>query len=169
MPQTILALLALMVAMLFSLQMQKRALQTQQRMIRDDLAIHSTGFADEMLGLVGTQAFDEAVKGSQTVDARSELTAGPPFNDGGSNNDDIDDFHDAFANNDLTRRVNGADLTFDIDVDVEYVENDDTDGSRATRRTKTKRVTVKVTSLDVPNAQTIELSRPFTCGGGCDF
>ena len=40
MPQTILALLAQMMASLFTLQMQKQTLETQQRMIRNELDLH---------------------------------------------------------------------------------------------------------------------------------
>jgi len=43
MPQTILALLAQMMASLFTLQMQKQTLETQQRMIRNELDLQAPG------------------------------------------------------------------------------------------------------------------------------
>ena len=48
--------------------------------------------AEDKLDQIGSASFDEAARNG-TVSSRSELTAGPPFSDGGPDNDDIDDFH----------------------------------------------------------------------------
>lgn len=167
MPQTILALLALMIASLFSLQMHRQTIETQQRMIRNELALQSTGVAEDKLGEIGTMHFDEAVKHGQAVDSYARLTAGPPFADGGPDNDDIDDFNGSVDT--LARAIEGEELHFRAEVRVVYVPDANTDGAAASHQTKTKRVTVRVRSVDWPSAEEIRLSRTFTCGGACNF
>ncbi len=103
MQQTLLALLALMVATLLSLSQMQSRLQDQQEVFQSEMKEMAIGVATQTLEMVRSRAFDENTIGvpKDSITSPSALTS-PPFTPGnhcqafgGSDTcDDIDDFHE---------------------------------------------------------------------------
>ena len=171
MPQTLLAFLAMMIAMLFSLNQQRGALHTQRTMIRNELAMQSTGVVEDVLGEIGALAFDEQLKKeNDEADDASDLTL-PGALGREDKTDDLDDFHEEEnirRYRTMQREVGGAFVTdtlwFAVAVDVTYA---DEKGAAQTSQTKFKKATVQVSSLTISDPATVKLSRLYACGSKC--
>jgi hypothetical protein len=103
MQQTLLALLALMVATLLSLTQMQSRLQDQREVYQSEMKEMAIGVATQTLEVVRARAFDENTIGvpQDSITSPSALTS-PPFTSGkhckafgGSDMcDDVDDFHE---------------------------------------------------------------------------
>lgn len=156
MPQTLLALVSLMVAMQLSLLQQRSVLNARLDMVDSEYETIATGAGLDILDYVGSKPFDEAVI-TQTVTDPSDFTP-LPFSTGGQYEDavDIDDF------NQIAPYVYNTDfpnVPFNIMMEVRYVEEDDFT-QVATEQTFAKEVIVTLTNehLEMP----VTLSRVFT-------
>lgn len=162
MPQTILAILALMLATLFAHQQQRGYVRTQMNMVRNELALQGTGVAEEVLGEIGGTAFDEA-----TIDGTAEEGELTDLSDFGPEaNPDIDDFHGQTL--ERTRTFRGNTLRFEVQVEVTYVDEDDLE-TESLSETKAKRATVTVYSKDIGQPVRIRVSRSYTCRSECNW
>lgn len=163
MSQTLLAILALMLATMFAVQQQRHTGFTRLSMIRAEISTQSTGVAVDRLEEIGSMAFDEATVGGTAV-SLANLTAGPPFQLDAPGND-IDDFHGVSVD---TFRVAGLDtLRFRVQSVVAYADPEDV-GKVVTGPTSMKKATVKVYSLDIAAPDTITLSQSYACGSWCN-
>lgn len=166
MPQTILAVLAMMVAILIANQQNRGALQAQLSRIRGDIAVHATSVAEDMLSEVGAKAFDENTVGNSRAEGPSYLTPESNFgpNQEAAGGNDIDDFHgEALLK---TRTLDTGTLSFQVEVKISYADENDTEKEVA-GPTRVKKASLRVYSLDVSNPDTIRLSQSFSCGGKC--
>lgn len=165
MSQTLLAILALMLATMFSVQQLRHTAFTQLSMIRSEIGTQSTGVAVDRLEEIGSMAFDEATVGGVTITSSALLTTGAPFGLDAPGND-IDDFDGATVD---TFRLAGLDtLRFRIQSRVRYADPDDV-GKEVSGPTKVKKATVKVYSLDIVAPDTITLSQSYSCGSRCNW
>ncbi len=81
-------------------------------------------------------------------------------------NDDVDDFDGALQ--DIYRRVGTDSLGFRVESYVTYAsENDPSQG--VTGPTKYKKVTVKVYSLDLADADTVQIAQTLSCKNACNW
>ena len=125
MHQTLLAFLAMMIAMLFSLNQQRGTLHDYQTMVHDDMELMAAGVAQQVMETVASYPFDRATAypGYRDEDFKVSEMATMPFPTGGR-------FEDALALEDFndiqTRKVDfqsGAlTLSFDVDISVVYVD-----------------------------------------------
>lgn len=167
MPQTLLALVAMMMASLFALNQQRGIMQTRLTMVRNEVATAATGVAVDRLEEVRTMAFDEATKGEDKIFSTSELTSKPTFTDDAPPIDDVDDFDASYVKR---YRVWASDtLWYGVNTSVVYATEAQPDQPVAdpNERTKFKKATVKVYSLNVANVDTITISQSFSCGSKC--
>lgn len=165
MSQTMLALLALMLASLFAVQQQRQTAEMRLAMIRSEVSTQSTGVAVDRLEEIGSMSFDEATIGNETLSAVDSLTAGPPFGSDAPGND-IDDFDGVTVD---TFRVAGTQqLNFRMTSRVRYASEASFETEVASR-TKVKKVTVKVFNLDIPNPDTVTISQSYVCGSRCNW
>lgn len=169
MPQTMLALLAVMMAALFSLNQQRGIMQTRMNMMHNEVMSAGTGVAVDRLEEVRTMAFDEATKGEDKIFASAALTSKPTFTDDAPPIDDIDDFDGSYVER---FRVWMSDtLWYGVETSVVYALETQPDAPVAdiNTRTKFKKATVKVYSLDIAKVDTITLSQSFSCGSKCEW
>ncbi|SRR5690554_4512563 len=169
MPQTMLALLAVMIAALFSLNQQRGIMQTRLQMMRNEVATSGTGVAVDRLEEIRSMAFDEATKSEQKISSPAALTSKLTFTDDAPPIDDVDDFDGSYVER---FRVWMSDtLWFGVETSVVYAleAQPDTPVADAFTRTKFKKATVKVYSLDIPNVDTITISQSFSCGSKCEW
>ncbi len=167
MPQTLLALAAMMMATLFALNQQRGIMQTRMSMMRNEVATAATGVAVDRLEEVRSMAFDEATKGEGKIFSSTELTSKPTFTDDAPPIDDIDDFDGSSVER---FRVWMSDtLRYGVETVVAYAEegSPDTPISDPNQRSKFKKATVKVYSLDVEHVDTVSISQSFSCGSKC--
>lgn len=167
MPQTLLALVAMMMATLFALNQQRGIMQTRLTMVRNEVATAATGVAVDRLEEVRTMAFDEATKGEDKIFASSDLTSKPTFTDDAPPIDDVDDFDASYVQR---FRVWTSDtLWYGVETSIVYATESQPDEPVAdpNERTKFKKATVKVYSLNVENVDTITISQSFSCGSKC--
>lgn len=165
MSQTLFAILAMMLATLFSLQQHRHVMQAQINMIRTEVATQATGVATDRLEEIGAKAFDEQTKGGTTLTAATSLT-GPANFILDTPGDDIDDFH----NTQVTRyRTGDADtLSFQVETSISYVNSTNLYQESVTP-TKFKKATVRVWSLNLALPDTITLAQTYACGSACDW
>ncbi|MEX0822342.1 MAG: hypothetical protein WD021_09375 [Rhodothermales bacterium] len=167
MPQTLLALAAMMMATLFALNQQRGVMQTQMSMIRNEIETAGTGVAVDRLEEVRAMAFDEATKGGDKIFASSELTSKPTFTDDAPPIDDIDDFDASYV--ERFRVWQSDTLWYGVETSVGYADEAAPDMLIAdpNQRTKFKKATVTVYSLSVEFVDTIRISQSFSCGSKC--
>jgi hypothetical protein len=168
MPQTMMALLAMMLATLFAYNQQQRAAQTKFNMIRDEVVTQATIVAQDRLEEIGAMAFDEATVGANKVATAAELTGLAFFTEDAQGND-IDDFHQVVV--DTVRSSNLGKLRFRVASTVTYADPNNPDVA-VTGPSKAKKATVRVTSLDIAEimaSDEIILSQTYTCGSRCGF
>lgn len=155
MPQTLLAIAAILLVASYSLTVQQRHVMSQRTIIAREMEEMAGSVALEVMEVVRSRAFDQAVLDSLTAGTMSDVglfsysnntdhfTTGnrcSVFGTGTVDCDDIDDFH---AMETATRSfVMGADsILFDVDIAVEYV---DASFQRYDGRSFYKQVTVRV-------------------------
>ncbi len=177
MPQTMLALLALMIAMTLSFNTQREVIHSQREMIANELEVMATGIALRTMETIRTRAFDEAVVGdlygmhaTSSFEEAPFNTDGEPghackvFDAGGDTCDDIDDFHGLEAT--IPFEMDTLSIPFDVRVEVHYVGGD---LSASGTKTYQKEVTVYVQDALSASARPfltrpIHLSRVFAYG-----
>ncbi len=166
MPQTMLALLALMLLGSYSLTQHTRNVHLQRQMIQNEVATIATGVAMARLERIGAKAFDEQTA-NQPITSASELTP-YPFDDGGAQGNDIDDFHETSHVDAVD--LGGAELRFKIYTTVTYADkNDPNEPVTGSEKTKYKRVKASVHSLTVPLPDSVYIYRTYACGSRCDW
>lgn len=167
MPQTLLALAAMMMATLFALNQQRGIMQTRMTMMRNEVATAATGVAVDRLEEIRVMAFDEATR-ENAITSPLSLTHPTGFTSDDPA-DDIDDFDGTVVDR---FRVWMADtLWYRVETNVVYAleSNPDTPVSNVNTRTKFKKATVRVYSTTVANTDTITISQSFACGSRCDW
>ncbi|MDX1429947.1 MAG: hypothetical protein R3282_06650 [Rhodothermales bacterium] len=180
MPQTMLAVLSMVVTTLFAFNQHRNVLNTRLNMVKEDMAIRSTGVAVDVLEEIGSMSFDEATRDA-VVSSSNELTSvySASFREmeqyeestnheyieaGGTN--DIDDFNGAIM--ERTRTLNEKTLGFRAEAVVGYVDPVDKT-TEVNYPTKLKKVTIKVFSKNIARPDTIYLSQIFSCGSRCNW
>ncbi len=167
MPQTLLALGAVMVATFFSFQQQRSVLETRMQMIRNEVETAATAVAVDRLAEIGAMAYDDATKGDVRIFSSAALTSSATFTEDAPPVDDIDDFDGSSV---TRHRVSSGDtLRYGVETTVEYADENVPDSPilDPTVRTKFKKATVKVYSLNVAYVDTIRLSQSYSCGSKC--
>ena len=165
MSQTMLSILALMLATMFAVQQQRHTAFTKLSMIRGEISTQTTGVAVDRLEEIGAMSFDEATVGDVTLDTPDSLTAGSPFGLDAPGND-IDDFDGVVLD---TFRVAGPDtLRFRVLSRVRYASEANVE-QEVGGPTKVKKASVRVYNLDVAAPDTITLSQSYSCGSRCNW
>lgn len=169
MPQTLLALVAVMMASLFAFQQQRYVLDMRMDMIRNEIATQATSVAVDRLEEIRAMSFDEATKGENNITSQSDLTLKDHFTDDAPPIDDVDDFDGATVQR---FRVVGTDtLWFEVTTQVAYAQEADPDAtiSDVSVRTKFKKATVWVHSLNTSVTDTIAVAQSVACGSKCKW
>lgn len=169
MAQTLLAVLALMLASLVSFNQQRNSVRNYSAMVQNEVEMAAAGTITHVIELIGSRSFDERSTPSAML-ARNYLpsfdddfNAATEFGDtdrgaGGCDLlqpfatpecDDVDDL-DGMANEVVSAELStGRTLPFTVDVDVEYVL--DETGTSSDHSTLHKLVTVRALSEYLPN------------------
>lgn len=141
MQQTLLALLALMIATLLNFNQMQATVQNEQMKIRAEMQHMALSVAQETMEIVRARAYDDATVGipkDSIVDV-SEFTSPFPSNNhckvfGGSDVcDDVDDFHEMKPATIPFPTPNG-DLDFIVEIEVQYVDSTMDPAGTKTRR-----------------------------------
>lgn len=156
MPQTLLALVALMVAMQISLLQQRSILTARLDMVDTEYETVATGAGLDILDYIASKPFDEATDG-RVVTNVAELTP-LPFATGGTYEaaEDIDDFNGIVP---FVYNTDFPNVPFTIAIEVRYVEENDL-SQVATSQTFAKEVLVTLTNPYMERPVT--LSRVFS-------
>ena len=175
MPQTMLAILSMVVTTLFAFNQHRSVLSTRLNMVREDMAIRSTGVAVDILEEIGSMPFDEATR-DKVINTSSELTQLERLDIHGRNTEfsiadssnarDIDDFNGRFL--DRARTLKGKNIGFRAESVVSYINPTD-NTTEVSYPTKLKKVTIKVYSTDIARPDTIFLSQLYACGSRCGW
>ena len=170
MPQTMLAILAMMLFSMFAVEQQKKVYLAQQAMIRQTVSIMLNGASVERLEEIGSKGYDQTVVDSETLSSSTDLSS--PDTEFGPGNDhtpedDLDDFHAAVDT--VYRAIGAHSLGFVIESEVEYASEFDPEQPAAPgTKTKYKLVTVTARSLTLPDLE-VRISRSFSCGSACQW
>lgn len=165
MQQTLLALLALLIATFLSFNQKQATIQNQQQVLRAEMEQMALGVAAQTLQVVRARAFDDATVGlpSDSVVATSDFTETPftTGNDcqafGGSDTcDDVDDFHEMESAT-IPFTFPSGKFDFAVDVRVRYVDSD----LQPTGGTPSDRKEVIVEVQDDPSSGTPRLPEPI--------
>lgn len=144
MPQTLLALLALILASLISYNQQRNSASSYRTMVQHEVEMAASGTLTHALELIGSRSFDEhstpeGIHASQQVpDGEEDFTQSSGFGGVGRGNDgcdlmgpyntpecdDIDDVHGLQNQEVVTQISDGRSLTMNVDLDVKYVVSD---------------------------------------------
>jgi hypothetical protein len=171
MPQTLIAILAMVVTTLFAFNQHKSVLNTRMGMIRQDVSMRATGVAVDVMEEIGAMAFDDATK-TGAISELSLLTYLPltidsvdteQLESGGA--DDIDDFNGLTLAR--TRTHGEQTVNFVARPRINYVSTDGT--SIVAYATKFKRVSISVVAADFVFPDTVRVSQVFACGSRCDW
>ncbi len=170
MPQTMLAILAMMLFSLFAVEQQHKVYLAQQTMIRQTVVVMLNGASVERLEEIGSKGYDQTVVDNETLSSSAELssldTEFGPGNDHTAE-DDLDDFH--IAVDTLYRAVGADSLGFVVGSEVVYASEFDPEQPAAPgTKTKFKLVTVTARSLTLPDLE-VQISRSFSCGSACQW
>ena len=185
MPQTMLALLALVLTSLIAHNQQRLQQRAYQGMIRDELEVSATGTAQNVIELIGARAFDESsvpqtlsAVGAIDVPRTASLfalestfgvtdrgTAGCHLTEPSATPecDDLDDVHGVSGTVDVDMG-GGRSLPFEAEVEIDYVTGPDEDAPEATVPTLHKRVTLVMSSPLILDGQRpiVIISRVFS-------
>lgn len=164
MPQSILAILALLMATTFVMQQQRSTLHTRAQLIRNEIALQSTGVAESVLSDIGTRAFDQETETGGALDEASDLTPEGEFGGSGVRTA-IEDYHNQMLTGKRPFRADTLDFT--VEVEVTYVKDDQE--TPVDYRTKNKMATVTVRSTDISNPVESRVSRSYTCLSKCEW
>lgn len=152
MPQTLLALLAIMIVTTFSAHQQMNAVKAQRQLIGTEMEIMANAIGTEKINYLLTKGFDEAMNGQhpETM-TTSDLTRPENFDRKDTCWQDVDecDFVGMFDSTSHTAAfemysyVEGVEISFDftVETDVYYVTDD---GAESADPTWTKQVLVLV-------------------------
>ncbi len=167
--QSLFAIVAMSILSLFVFQQQQSAIYVQRTMIKGAVAVMSNGVAVERLSEIQTMNYDQATRDYGVIDAPTRLSLRSDFGPSRDTpNDDIDDFDAAVK--DIYRVIGTDTLTFRVESEVTYAdESDPSSESKSSLPTKYKKVTVKVYSLDLAEADTVEISQSFSCKEACQW
>jgi len=166
MPQTLLALFALVCATYYTSTQQRSIVDDQVRLIHNEVELIGASVAVDRLEEVSSKAFDQKTVGNATLTSASQLTAAASFGKEAGDNNDIDDFHNGADT--LARKAGTSTLRFRVITTVAYGAESSPE-TASTTQTKVKTVTATVTSLDVTVATGVTLKRSFTCGTSCNW
>lgn len=129
MQQTLLALLALMVASFLSFSQMQALVRSERTMVRTELEEMATGIAMQSMEVVRARAYDDATVGvpPDSAVSTSDFTTGPfaggkdcmPFG-GGDVCDSIEDFHDMVPATVPFTTTNDS-IDFKVEIEVRYV------------------------------------------------
>ncbi len=75
MPQTMLAILAMMLFSMFAVEQQQKVYLAQQTMIRQTVSIMLNGAAVERLEEIGSKGYDQTVVDNETLSSSAELSS----------------------------------------------------------------------------------------------
>lgn len=128
MQQTLLALLALMIATFFNYSQMQANLRNQQQVVRAEMEQMALGVAMQSLEVVRARAFDEATVGEteDVIDTVNDLTEVFPERNhcaafGGNDTcDDVDDFNEMVPAT-VPFETQEIDVDFTVNIDVRYV------------------------------------------------
>lgn len=168
MPQTLLALLALVLASFLSFNQQRLTKRAHQTMVSSELELAATGLASEVIEMVGARSFDEASTPEKIHDKHGAVptTPGafsPPGSFGGDQDcdlllpqatpgcDDVDDLHSEAWRPARVDLAHGRSLEFEVRTKVFYVTSTES-MEPAPAPTLHKRVTMDVRTGLVPGA-----------------
>ncbi len=161
MTQSMLAILAMMIAMLFSMNQQRSTLNDYKTMVRADMELMAGGVALQVMETVASYPYDKSTAFPEYRDEDFQVNAltALPFPEGRR-------FEDALALEDFnaiqTRKVDfqSGDLSipFNVDIRVSYV---DAAMQHSDDPTDTKAVVVTVTHPRFQNPL-VQLSRSFS-------
>lgn len=161
MTQTVLAALAMMMAMLFALNQQQGIVHEYKAMVHDEMEIMAGGVALDAMETMASKPFDEAVMAPGYDEDYFTVSAlAPwPFPTGGTfgSADFLEDFHEIQTDT-VDFQVGGVTFTFNVDVYVHYV---DATKQHSTNKTDTKEVLVTVAHARYEQPL-VRLSRSFS-------
>lgn len=167
MQQTILTMLALLIASLLSLNHKQAILQSQRGAVRAELTEMALGVAQQSMEVVRARAYDDSTRGTLngTVTSASDLTPTASFPSGrhcegfaGSQVcNDVDDFHQMTSATVPFQLPEGEQFDFTVDIQVQYVDDNltPTGGPRSFR----KKITIFV--QDDPSGRPPRLATPI--------
>lgn len=166
MQQTMLAILAMMLAGTYALNQNQRVVRMEMNMIKNEVATIASGVGLDRLEHISAQAYDQATKEGK-IASSSELTAYPFADD--VQNDDIDDFHESSRLD--TIMLGEHELQFKVYTTVQYAQESDPNKAVTdnTKKTKYKRARASVHSLTVPLSDSIIVYQTYACGDRCDW
>ena len=125
MTQTLFALLAMMIVMLFSLNQQRGILHDYQTMVHDDMELMAAGVALQVMETVASYPFDRATAypGYRDEDFKVNEMAAMPFPTGGRFEDALalEDFND-IQTRDIDFQSGDVSFAFTADISVQYVD-----------------------------------------------
>lgn len=169
MPQTLIAIMSMMVASLFAYNQHRSTLSMRMGMVNQDMEIRTTSVAVDLMEEIGSMEFDEATKSgilTSPLDLVFNSLLGGLLNPGETGGiDDIDDYDGVVLQR--TRMHNGHTLQFTAEAQVEYVNEDGTSTSGVP--SKFKKVELSVVSDDIAFSDTVRIEQIFACGGKCDW
>jgi hypothetical protein len=164
MPQTLMALLSMMLLTLFTYNQHRSVLQMREDTLYRDIELRGTGVAVDHLEALTAVAFDAATV-DDTLTSAFDLTDTEDFGDDGTL-DDLDDYHGLTLTD--TRTTAYDTLYYGVETEIAYVEEFDL-AVVASSPTRYKRATVRVYSLDVAFADTFALTQLYSCEGRCSW
>lgn len=148
MPQTLLAVCAILAFSFFALAQHKSNADIEQRALASEIELAATDVARDQLVAITSSVYDEADVGS--TELRRDVSGlssvlGPDAGESSVNQfDDLDDFN-GFIDT-LTVQWHGNDLRFAVTADIQYVDPNQPENSSATP-TLAKEVTVTVVEV----------------------
>lgn len=173
MTETMLALVALMITLFFTMNQQRGIVQAEQEIASVELEVMASAVGSEMMQVIATKEFDAATEGQdlQTV-TLDDLTPEPEFGDSldcPAACNDIDDFNDMQLHVmpfevGLDEEGNQMGFSFAIAAKVQYVDDQ---GNYSPDPTWTKEVTLYVDQVPQGGEskyliQPIQLKRQFS-------
>jgi len=170
MPQSMLAVLALILFSLFAVQQQQRVYVTQNNMIRQAISGMLNGVAVERLEEIAATAYDQKVSDNETLTSASGLSSTAAFGPGNDAiaEDDVDDFHT--ATDTLYRAIGTDSLGFVVYSEIQYASEGNPEQPATTgQRTKYKLVVVTARSLTLPDLSEVRVKQSVSCGSACQW
>jgi len=165
MQQTLLSLVALLIATLLSFNQLRAGLQSQKQTVRAEMEMMALGVAMQTMEVIRARAFDAETAGDSNLILDPTELSSTPFTTGnhcqvfgGSDTcNDVDDFHEMKTATVSHPLPKGEDFDFAVDVRVQYVDGnlEPTGGTRTFR----KEVTIFV--QDVPDSGDARLPDPI--------
>ncbi len=167
--QVLYAVIAMVMTSLLAFNVQRGALNAQQRVISNEVLTQFSGVGEEILEDIGSLPFDErtdVTRNPTRLASASELKA-PAYFGGNCNPDanyadckDIDDFDGK------SRTLEREDLVYYVAIEVRYVDEDDPTIARQSQ-TFAKEVVLHITSPHILDSQSSEplsivIARVFT-------